>query len=179
MAERTHQAAGSVSFGGSALPTVVGMEDKSVTSSINVTPMIDVMLVLLIIFMVITPILASYEAQLPEAQYVVPEPDDDVVTLGIDANGVYFIEDRAIPPEQLTAELRRIYNERPGDHLLYLRADRAVGYNVVLTAIDAARAAGVRTIGAITDPKKDDEARTTHSDRDRRRSLTVASQKGR
>jgi biopolymer transport protein ExbD len=48
--------------------------------------------------------------------------------------------------------LRGIYAGRPGDHLLFLRADRTVGYDVVLSAIDAARAAGVRTIGAITIP---------------------------
>jgi biopolymer transport protein TolR len=163
MAERTHRATGSVSFGGSALPTVGGMEGRGVTSSINVTPMVDVMLVLLIIFMVITPILTAYETELPQAQYVVPEPDDDVVTLGIDAYGVHYVGDQAIPPEQLAAELRRIYSSRPDDHLLYLKADRKVGYGVVLTAIDAARAAGVRTIGAITEPKQEDDTRTTHA----------------
>jgi biopolymer transport protein TolR len=163
MAERVHRASGSVGFGDSPLPTVTGMEGRSVTSSINVTPMVDVMLVLLIIFMVITPILAAYEAELPQAQYVVPEPDDDVVTLGIDAYGVYHLGDRAIPPEQLAAELRHIYTARPDDHLLYLRADRRVGYDVVLSAIDAARAAGVRTIGAITDPKQEEETRTAHA----------------
>ncbi len=164
MAERSHKAVGSVGFGSSPLPTVTGMEGRSVTSTINVTPMVDVMLVLLIIFMVITPILAAYEAELPQAQYVVPEPDDDVITLGIDADGVYYIADQAIPPERLSAELRRIYRERPGDHLLYLKADRKVGYSVVLSAIDAARSAGVRTIGAITEPKVEDEVRTTHTD---------------
>jgi biopolymer transport protein ExbD len=159
MSERSHKAAGSVGFGNSMLPSVRGMENRSVTSSINVTPMVDVMLVLLIIFMVITPVLASYQAELPQAQYVVPEPDDDVITLGVDARGVYYIADRVIPPERLTEELRRIYEERPGDHVLFLRADRNVGYDVVLSALDAARAAGVRTIGAITDPKRSEEER--------------------
>jgi biopolymer transport protein ExbD len=142
----------SAAFGGSTVPTVAGMGQGSVTSDINVTPMVDVMLVLLIIFMVVTPVLASYEAALPEAQHVVPEPDDDVVTLGIDARGVYHVGGQAIAPAQLPSLLHSIYAGRPGDHLLFLRADRAVGYDVVLTAIDAARAAGVRTIGAITIP---------------------------
>jgi biopolymer transport protein TolR len=160
MAGRAQRSVGAVGFGGSAMPGVTGMEGRGVTSAINVTPMVDVMLVLLIIFMVITPILTAYEAELPQAQYVVPEPDDDVVTLGINAQGVLYIGDQAIPPEHLAAELRRIYSSRPDDHLLYLKADRKVGYHVVLTAIDAARSAGVRTIGAITEPMKEEEAHT-------------------
>jgi biopolymer transport protein TolR len=142
----------SAAFGGSSVPTLAGIGRGTVNSDINVTPMVDVMLVLLIIFMVITPVLTSYEAQLPEAAHVVPEPDDDVVTLGIDARGVYHIGGDAIAPTQLAGTLRRIYAGRPDDHLLFLRADRTVGYDVVLSAIDAARSAGVRTIGAITVP---------------------------
>jgi biopolymer transport protein TolR len=142
----------SAAFGGSSIPSVAGVGRGGVTSDINVTPMVDVMLVLLIIFMVVTPVLASYEAALPEAQHVVPEPDDDVITLGIDAQGVYHVNGNAVAPTQLAGMLRGVYAARPGDHLLFLRADRSVGYDVVLTAIDAARAAGVRTIGAITVP---------------------------
>jgi biopolymer transport protein TolR len=142
----------SAAFGGSSIPSVAGVGRGGVTSDINVTPMVDVMLVLLIIFMVITPVLASYEAALPEAQNVVPEPDDDVITLGIDAQGVYHVNGAAVAPAQLAGVLRSIYAGRPGDHLLFLRADRTVGYDVVLSAIDAARVAGVRTIGAITVP---------------------------
>ena len=142
----------SAAFGGSSIPTIAGIGRGNVTSDINVTPMVDVMLVLLIIFMVITPVLATYETELPEAEHVVPEPDDDVVTLGIDARGVYHIAGAAVSPERLAPTLRGIYAGRTDDHLLFLRADRSVGYDVVLSAIDAARAAGVRTIGAITVP---------------------------
>jgi biopolymer transport protein TolR len=152
MAKRVNPLDPSAAFGGSAMPTIAGIGRGTVTSDINVTPMVDVMLVLLIIFMVVTPVLASYEAALPEAQHVVPEPDDDVVTLGIDAQGVFHVGGNAIAPTQLPAVLRGIYAGRPNDHLLFLRADRTVGYDVVLSAIDAARAAGVRTIGAITIP---------------------------
>jgi biopolymer transport protein ExbD len=152
MAKRVNPLDPSAAFGGSAIPTVAGVGRGTVTSDINVTPMVDVMLVLLIIFMVVTPVLASYEAALPEAQHVVPEPADDVVTLGIDAQGVFHVGGDAIAPAQLPGVLRGIYAGRPNDHLLFLRADRTVGYAVVLSAIDAARAAGVRTIGAITIP---------------------------
>lgn len=142
----------SAAFGGSVMPNVVGMEGSQVTAEINVTPMIDVMLVLLIIFMVITPVLANYEASLPEAANVVPEPNEDVITLGIDARGAFFINGEEVPATQLSAQLRTVYESRPGDHLLYLRADEKVGYDVVLSGIDAARGAGVRTIGAISTP---------------------------
>ena len=118
-------------------------------AEINVTPLVDVMLVLLIIFMVITPVLANYQATLPEASHLVPEPNDDVITLGIDAQGEFYINGDAVAANQLGAHLRSIYEGRPGDHLLFLRADQNVGYDIVLNGIDAARSAGVRTIGAI------------------------------
>ena len=139
-------------FGGSPIPRVAGLSEAEVSSDINVTPMVDVMLVLLIIFMVVTPVLTQYEATPPTAVNVMPEPDEDVITLGIDVNGRYFVEDEQVPSNQLQVTLRQIYERRPGDHLLFLRADRGVGYNVVLDAIDAARGAGVRTIGAIIEP---------------------------
>ena len=139
-------------FGGSPIPRVGGFGDADVSSDINVTPMVDVMLVLLIIFMVVTPVLTQYEATPPTAVNVMPEPDEDVITLGIDTEGAFYVEDEHVPANRLQSTLRQIYERRPGDHLLFLRADRGVGYNVVLDAIDAARGAGVRTIGAIIEP---------------------------
>ncbi len=148
---------GGASFGGSPLPTLAGM-DSDVTADINVTPMIDVMLVLLIIFMVVTPALAGYTAVLPKARTAAPEKEDRV-TLGIDAKGQYFIEDvpnpGPIPASQLAQRLREAYSTRsPDDHVLYMKADMGVGYDKVLTAIDAAREAEVSKIGAITELPK-------------------------
>ena len=139
------------SFGGSPLPRVAGITSE-VTSEINVTPMIDVMLVLLIIFMVITPALAGYTAELPKAYTAAPEKEDRV-TLGIDNEGRYHLDESpgVIPSDQLASALRNAYATRPDDHVLYLKADNGVEYSVVLTAIDAARTAGVRRIGAITE----------------------------
>lgn len=145
-------------YGGSAIPTVTGFEEDAVTADINVTPMVDVMLVLLIIFMVVTPVLSTYEATPPAAMHVVPEPDEDVITLGIDAEGAFYVENEPVPPAQLAQHLRGVYSRRPGDHLLFLRGHEGVSYSVVLDAIDAARAAGIRTIGAITTPESDQDA---------------------
>ena len=138
-------------FGGSALPRIAGL-DNDVTGDINVTPMIDVMLVLLIIFMVITPALAGYTAELPKALTAAPEKEDRV-TLGIDSEGRYYLDERPQPvnPAELTERLQAAYSTRPEDHVLYLRADQGVSYAAVLTAIDAARYAGVRRVGAITE----------------------------
>jgi len=139
-------------FGGSPIPTIAGLAGADVNADINVTPMVDVMLVLLIIFMVVTPVLTQYEATPPTAVNVMPEPDENVVTLGIDNQGQFFVEDEHVPADRLQATLRQVYERRPGDHLMFLRADRGVGYDVVLDGIDAARGAGVRTIGAIIEP---------------------------
>jgi biopolymer transport protein TolR len=145
-------------FGGSALPTIAGVNDQDVNSDINVTPMIDVMLVLLIIFMVVTPALGGYAAILPKAVTSAPEKEDRV-TLGIDNQGRYYLDESPgqIPLEQLSNVLRQAYSTRPEDHVLYLKADRGVQYSVVLSAIDAARVAGVRRIGAITEIQSGEE----------------------
>ena len=142
---------GGASFGGSPIPTIAGI-DSDVTADINVTPMIDVMLVLLIIFMVITPSLA-FEARLPKAKQSAPEKEDRV-TLGIDVNGKYYVDDKEVAEAQLETRLREEYARRPDDHILYMKAHDEIEYSRVLTAIDAARNAGVRRIGAITELPK-------------------------
>ena len=145
---------GGQAAGGSALPVVTGSEGSAMNADINMTPMIDVMLVLLIIFMIITPALGSYAAILPKTRTAAPEKDDRV-TLGIDRDGRFFLDtdNRPIPANQLEQRLKQKYAapERQDDHVLYLKADQGVAYSVVLTAIDAARQAGVRRIGAITE----------------------------
>jgi len=146
---------GTASFGGSAVPTVAGFE-SDVNADINVTPMIDVMLVLLIIFMVVTPALAGYTAILPRAKTAAPEKEKRV-TLGIDKAGKFYIEGKQtvqVPEAQLSEKLKEAYSTRPDDHILYMKADNDAGYDRILTAIDAARNAGVRRIGAITELPK-------------------------
>jgi len=139
---------GGAAFGGSPVPTVTG-SGGDVTADINVTPMIDVMLVLLIIFMVITPALA-FEAKLPKARTAAPEKEERV-TLGIDKQGKFFVDDKPVADAQLETVLREAYAKRPDDHILYLKAHDESLYSRTLTAIDAARNAGVRRIGAITE----------------------------
>ncbi|MBV9773196.1 MAG: biopolymer transporter ExbD [Gemmatimonadetes bacterium] len=137
--------------------TTQGRAITGPTAEINVTPMIDVMLVLLIIFMVVTPAIASM-AVLPKAKTALPEKEDRV-TLGIDATGRYFLQafGRLLPVSEgeLSTRLRSAYAARPADHVLYLKADQRAPYGRVLSAVDAAREAGVSRIGAITELQRE------------------------
>ena len=124
----------------------------TVTAEINVTPMIDVMLVLLIIFMVITP--GIVQASLPDAR-MSEYMRDRHPTLIVDAHGAYTLDVErrfeAVPDARLQARLAAVYATRPDDHFLYLKADRNASYARVLTALEAARQAGVLRIGAVTE----------------------------
>ncbi|HET9515177.1 MAG TPA: biopolymer transporter ExbD [Gemmatimonadales bacterium] len=142
---------------GSRIPSALG--GHGAMDELNITPMVDVLLALLIIFMVVTPVLSEYAAEPPTATYVTPHTLEDAITLGIDQRGTFFLGPDTVPAAELPARLQAIFRARPGDHLLYLRADRSLSYSVVLNAIDAARTAGVRTIGAISLPSGDTAAR--------------------
>ena len=123
-----------------------------VAADINVTPMIDVMLVLLIIFMVVTPAMAG--AALPAARTAEYEPGKHPALI-IDAHGRMKLEvDRRAQPVDagaLRARLAAVYAARPADHVLYLKADRNLRYTRVLAALESARAAGVTRVAAITE----------------------------
>ncbi|HEU4641751.1 MAG TPA: biopolymer transporter ExbD [Gemmatimonadaceae bacterium] len=119
----------------------------------NVTPLIDVMLVLLIIFMIVTPLInAGFNAQPPEGVNLKahPEENEDVV-LGIDADGQYYLNKKPIRNASLAEALKSIYDARTIDKILYLKADKNLEYSKVLDAVDVASHAGVRVVGAITD----------------------------
>ena len=120
----------------------------------NVTPLIDVMLVLLIIFMIVTPLINSgFQAQPPDGVNIKahPEENSDQV-LGIDANGQYYLNKKFIPNNTLAAQVKEIYSQ-PGreDFVMYLKADRNLKYAKVLDAIDIVDHNGVRVLAAITD----------------------------
>lgn len=119
----------------------------------NVVPMIDVMLVLLIIFMVVTPaIAAGFTAEPPSGVNLKghPEAEEDQV-LGIDKYGNYFLNKRPIANEQLGELLTNIYTIRTVDQILYVKADKNLEYGKILDAMDIASRNGVRVVGAITD----------------------------
>ena len=125
----------------------------SVKAEPNVTPMIDVMLVLLIIFMIVTPMINAGFAATPPAGVNLkshPEDPEDQV-LGIDRNGQYYLNKKPIRNETLADQLKNIFDARQTDKILYLKADKDLEYGKVLEAIDIAAHNGVRVLGAISD----------------------------
>jgi biopolymer transport protein TolR len=135
-----------------------GAGGTSVKSDINVTPMIDVMLVLLIIFMIVTPLIAAgFKATLPKGKNLDPRPEgDNEVVLGIDQSGRYFLNGRPLAggANALEDQLRSIFAARTEDKILYFKADNQLKYSKVQEAVETARRSGVRVMAAITEPNK-------------------------
>jgi len=127
----------------------------AVKADINVTPMIDVMLVLLIIFMIVTPLIAAgFKATLPKGKNLDPRPEgDNEVVLGIDEFGRYFLNGRPLPEGTLGDQLKGIFAARTEDKILYFKADNKLKYAKIQEAVETARHSGVRVMAAITEPK--------------------------
>jgi len=128
-------------------------------AEINVTPFVDVMLVLLIIFMVAAPLLTvGVPIKLPEtAATPLPSEDEQPLTLAITATGALVLQSSPIKRDQLIPRLRAIAAERKNDKI-FLRADGAVAYAVVMQVMGALDAGGFRNIALVTDsggPKLD------------------------
>ena len=126
-----------------------------VKASPNVTPMIDVMLVLLIIFMLVIPAITSgFQAIPPIGVNLKPHPEEDQdQVLGIDANGQYYLNKKAIPNATLGAQLKQIFENRTEDKLLYIKAHKDLQYGKVLDALDIAAHNDVRVTGMISDQR--------------------------
>ncbi|MES2179383.1 MAG: biopolymer transporter ExbD [Gemmatimonadota bacterium] len=122
----------------------------------NVTPMIDVMLVLLIIFMVVTPaLLAGFQAVPPQGQNLKDHPEDAETdqVLGIDKAGDYYLNKQPIKKTEIEARIKEIYDKRVADKVMYLKADKDLEYSKVVDATDMAAKNGVRVLGLISDQK--------------------------
>jgi len=121
----------------------------------NVTPMIDVMLVLLIIFMLVIPAInAGFQAVPPQGQNLKPHPEEDTdQVLGIDAKGQYYLNKKAIHNEDLAKMLKGIFENRTEDKLLYIKAHKDIEYGKVLDAMDIASHNDVRVTALITDQR--------------------------
>ncbi len=121
-------------------------------AEINVTPFVDVMLVLLIIFMVAAPLLTvGVPVELPKtAATPLPSEDEEPLTLAITTDGQLVLQKTAIERNELIPRLRAIAAERQDDKI-FLRADGAVAYEVVMQVMGALNAGGFRNIGLVTD----------------------------
>jgi len=121
-------------------------------SDINMTPLVDVMLVLVVIFILTAPLLASsIRLDLPRTEGATPGAAPQFVTLVVDATGQAFLDDQPLSQPALAERLRRIGAERP-DTEIQLRADAAVPYGRVVEVMGAAHLAGLQRIGFVAEP---------------------------
>jgi biopolymer transport protein TolR len=128
-------------------------EGKKVNSNINVTPMVDVMLVLLIIFMVITPMLMNkVQIDMVKVENSVAMPDadkDDAIIIAVTRDGAVYLGRDKIDPDQLGTLVRDKLATQT-DKTIYFRADARSQYKAVEDAIDDVRTAGVEEVGLLT-----------------------------
>ena len=132
----------------------------SLRAAPNLTPMIDVMLVLLLIFMIQQVILPALA--LPTSRNSDDKPTPDAVTLRIDRRGVFELstdseyggKGQRVDHADLGAALARLYDNRDGDHVLYVMADSALAFSVIDDALAIARGAGVRVVAAVTERRE-------------------------
>ncbi|GAB4387516.1 MAG: protein TolR [Thermodesulfovibrionales bacterium] len=121
-----------------------------VMSEINVTPLVDVMLVLLIIFMVTAPLLQQgIDVNLPEAK-AKELPTEERISLVIKKDGKMFMNDNPVSLEEMTAKLKAISKLNPN---VSLRADRDVPYGLVVKVIGEVKEAGIEKLGIVTEPR--------------------------
>ena len=132
-------------------------EGANVQSSINVTPMVDVMLVLLIIFMVVTPMLqkgAAVELAKVTSPKAMPDADkEDALLVAVMRDGKVFFGRDQIAPEALTQKVKDKLSNKTGQ-LVYVKADKRAKFGAVADTVDNIRAAGVDQIGLLTDKKQ-------------------------
>jgi biopolymer transport protein TolR len=129
-----------------------GRDQRKFMSDINVTPFVDVMLVLLIIFMVTAPMMMQgVEVNLPKTTTKNIKTREDPLILTVNKAGEIFLEDRRINLEDLEAKVKSIFKYRREKGIL-LRADREVPYGFVIRVIAGIKRAGIEKLGMITEP---------------------------
>ena len=127
-------------------------DNDEVLSEINMVPLIDVMLVLLIVFIITVPVIKhSVNVDLPQAATQVSSEKPQTIKLSVDAQGQYHWNNTPVSDEELSTRLAAISQQEPQPEL-HIRGDKSVRYERVAQAMAAAQRAGVRKLGFITEP---------------------------
>jgi biopolymer transport protein TolR len=142
-----------------------GTDESGFNSEINVTPMVDIMLVLLIIFMVVTPMLQhGVTVNLPK-DLQNPEEDqriikDNSIVIAIPSDGEYYLGKDRVTKEQVKDKVEKLLDniKKEEDKVVYIKSGVSVSYGDVVTVINEVRALGVDKIGLVADKKKDGAA---------------------
>jgi biopolymer transport protein TolR len=131
-----------------------GGSKGSVKSDINVTPLVDVMLVLLIIMMLIAPMLQQgVSVQMPEAANTGEKPDtQDQTVVAIDSRGAFYVNAIPVTPDDLVPRVQRVLEDKK-EKIVYLKGDKDAKYSAIMDAMDAFRKAQIENIALITEKK--------------------------
>src|SRR3989440_2042471 len=139
--------------GGTAAVAGCRYRRKPAMSEINVTPMVDVMLVLLIIFMVSAPLLTvGVPIDLPQTQAKTLDQDKEPLTVSVNVKGEIYLQNTEIPLEEMVPKLKAITEARGGaDERIFVRGDRQVDYGTVMKVMGRISAAGFRRVALVTE----------------------------
>ena len=127
---------------------------RPVMSEINVTPFVDVMLVLLIVFMVSAPLLTvGVPIDLPQSQAKALQQDNEPLTVSVNVDGQVYLQDKQIELDDLVPKLKAIIDARHGDpnEQIYVRGDRKVDYGTVMRVMGRLSSAGFRRVALVTE----------------------------
>jgi biopolymer transport protein ExbD len=131
-----------------------GVREETLKAEVNMTPLVDVVLVLPIIFMVVTPLLRQeVPIELPLADSSRAAPDPLQITVSLAADGRVLMDGVEIAPADVVARLTAVFADRP-EKTIFLEADRSLSHGRVVDLMDDARAAGVVQIGVVTKTEK-------------------------
>jgi biopolymer transport protein TolR len=123
-------------------------------ATINVTPFVDVMLVLLVIFMVTAPLMyQGMDVNLPETTTQALRVRDDPLILSVKKDGKFYLGRAEVPPDELRAKLEAVFDARDSKDV-FLRADRDAPYGIVVKAMAAVRLAGSTRLGIVTEAEE-------------------------